>query len=56
MITISAFVGRDEVVRWPRRVFDGSLSQNDFVELDVGRLACPDDRSLTVISMFSCEC
>ena len=54
MITISAFVGREEVVRWPKRVLDGSLCQNDLVELAVGRLACPDDRSLTVIAISSC--
>jgi hypothetical protein len=42
MMTTSACVGRAAVVRWPRRILEGSLCQNDFVELAVGRLAWPD--------------
>lgn len=38
-ITISASVGRSEVVRWPIRNSEGSLCQNEFVEFGVGRLA-----------------
>lgn len=42
MMTTSACVGRAAVVRCPRRILEGSLCQNDFVELAVGRRAWPD--------------
>lgn len=42
MMTTSAFVGRDGVVRWPSRTLDGALCQKDFVEFGVGKLALPD--------------
>ena len=38
-ITMSASVGRFEVVRWPIRNSEGSLCQNEFVDFGVGRLA-----------------
>jgi len=41
IITTSASVGKDAVVRCPRRIVEGSLCQNDLVELAVGRLAWP---------------
>jgi len=41
MITTSASVGKDAVVRCPRRILEGSLCQNESVELAVGRLAWP---------------
>jgi len=41
MITRSAFVGSNGVVRWPKRTLEGSLCQYDLVELGVGRLAWP---------------
>ncbi len=42
MMTTSACVGRAAVVRCPKRILEGSLCQNDLVELAVGRLARPD--------------
>ena len=39
IMTISASLGRLEVVRWPRRNWEGSLCQNEAVDSVVGRLA-----------------
>ncbi|MAD85433.1 MAG: hypothetical protein CL912_20930 [Deltaproteobacteria bacterium] len=50
-ITRSASVGKDSVVRYPSRILEGWLCQNEFVELGVGRLAWPG-RSLVPV-MFS---
>lgn len=40
-MTISASVGKSEVVRWPNRNSEGSLCQNEVVDSAVGRLAMP---------------
>lgn len=52
MITMSALRGRDGVVRWPRRTFEGSLCQKDLVELGVGRLARSGKYSSPVMLML----
>ena len=38
-ITMSASIGRSEVVRWPIKNSEGSLCQNEFVDFSVGKLA-----------------
>ena len=49
IITTSASVGKDAVVRCPRRIVEGSLCQNDLVELAVGRLAWPESAAPQVM-------
>jgi hypothetical protein len=39
IITTSASAGKEAVVRCPSRILEGSLCQNDLVDLAVGRLA-----------------
>jgi hypothetical protein len=42
------------VVRCPRRTLDGSLCQNDLVELGVGNPAWLDEALVPVIAAFWC--
>jgi len=49
IITTSAVVGKDAVVRCPIRTLEGSRCQKDFVELAVGRPALPEGPGETVI-------
>jgi hypothetical protein len=58
-MTISALVGSDDVVRWPRRALDGSLCQNALVESGVGKLAVPDGqtpRAMTALRGLELTC
>lgn len=50
--TTSTAEGRSLVVRWLRRIFDGSLCQYDAVDAGVGRGAQPSCSVCVIISCF----